>query len=63
MMRHLPEDEDARLEVLFSGAAERVSDAGFSEQVMRRVALLVPLNATSNAASPTSNHRISMQSP
>jgi len=38
MMRHLPEDEDARLEVLFSGAAEGVSDAGFSEQVIRRVA-------------------------
>jgi hypothetical protein len=38
MLQHLPEDEDARLKLLFSAAAHPVADAGFSERVMARVA-------------------------
>jgi hypothetical protein len=35
----LPEDEDARLAILFRPAAAPVPDDGFSDAVMRRVAL------------------------
>jgi hypothetical protein len=38
MMNSLPEDEDARLEVLFSRAAEPVGDSGFSDRVSKRIA-------------------------
>ncbi len=34
----LPQDEDARLAVLFSAASAPITDAGFSERVMARVA-------------------------
>jgi hypothetical protein len=38
MMPHLPEDEDARLKVLFRAAVKPVSDEGFSDRVAQRVA-------------------------
>ncbi len=38
MRNGLPEDEDARLRVLFAGTEATVTDNGFSERVMQRVA-------------------------
>jgi hypothetical protein len=38
MSTPLPENEDARLRVLFSVAAEPIADEGFSAEVMARVA-------------------------
>jgi hypothetical protein len=34
-----PDDEDIRLRALFSAAEEPISDAGFSQRVMRRITL------------------------
>ncbi|TFG87165.1 MAG: hypothetical protein E4H19_03160 [Chromatiales bacterium] len=38
MRDSLTEDEDGRLEMLFRPAAQPLADAGFSDEVMRRVA-------------------------
>jgi hypothetical protein len=39
MTNHLPEDEDARLGVLFQAAAAPIADDGFSQRVLARVAV------------------------